>query len=143
MSQILQSVREAAVDGRMQNVIWRQVQLENLQRTLIENVDAIQAAIKKDNGYTDSEAAIEYYLTLKCLNENYETLNVEQALKDEYAIARKEDVENRREPVGIVYIVPSAHTFFYSAFSAIGAALTAGNCVVIEVRRTTICPGNI
>lgn len=137
MSQTLQSIREAAIDGRAKNIIWRQIQLENLQRTLIDNADTIQAAIQQDSAYTSTEAAIEYCLALKCLNENYESLDVEQALKDEYAIARGQDAEDFRDPVGIVYIVPTTHNFFYSIVSAVGAAITAGNCVVIEFQITT------
>lgn len=133
MSQTLQPIREAAIDGRTKNIIWRQIQLENLQRTLIDNADTIQAAIQQDNAYTATEAAIEYCLTLKCLNENYDSLDVEQALKDEYSIARGENAEDFRDPVGIVYIVPTIHNFFYSVVSSVGAAITAGNCVVIEV----------
>lgn len=133
MSQTLQPIREAAIDGRTKNIIWRQVQLENLQRTLIDNADTIQATIQQDSAYTTTETAIEYCLTLKCLNENYESLDVEQALKDEYAIARGENAEAFRDPVGVVYIVPTTHNFFYSIVSAVGAAITAGNCVVIEV----------
>lgn len=133
MSQTLQSIREAAIDGRAKNIIWRQIQLENLQRTLIDNADTIQAAIQQDSAYTSTETAIEYCLTLKCLNENYKSLDIERALKDEYAIARGHDSEAFRDPVGVVYIVPTTHNFFYSIVSAVGAAITAGNCVVIEV----------
>jgi acyl-CoA reductase-like NAD-dependent aldehyde dehydrogenase len=133
MSQTLQPIREAAIDGRTKNIIWRQIQLENLQRTLIDNADTIQAAIQQDSAYTATEAAIEYCLTLKCLNENYESLDVEQALRDEYAVARGENAGDFRDPVGIVYIVPTTHNFFYSIIGAVGAAITAGNCVVIEV----------
>lgn len=133
MSQTLQSIREAAIDGRTKNIIWRQIQLENLQRTLIDNACSIQAAIQQDSAYTSTEAAIEYCLTLNCLNENYESLDVEQCLKDEYAVARGENAENFRDPVGIVYIVPTTHNFFFSVVSAVGAIITAGNCVVIEV----------
>lgn len=133
MSQALQAVREAAIDGRGKNVIWRQVQLENLQQALIDNADAIQCEIQRDNDYTPSEVTIEYCLTLKCLCENYQSLNVERALEEEYAIAKGQDAESHRDPVGIVYIVPTAHNLFYSVVSAVGAALTAGSCVVIEV----------
>ncbi|KAF3393359.1 Aldehyde dehydrogenase family 3 member B1 [Talaromyces pinophilus] len=136
MSQTLQPIREAAIDGRTKNIIWRQIQLENLQRTLIDNADTIQAAIQQDSAYTATEAAIEYCLTLKCLNENYESLNVEQALREEYAVARGENAGDFRDPVGIVYIVPTTHNFFYSIISAVGAAITAGNCVVIELQIT-------
>ncbi|EED24419.1 PutA family dehydrogenase, putative [Talaromyces stipitatus ATCC 10500] len=136
MSQALQSIREAAVDGRAKNIIWRQVQLENLQLALIDSAATIQAAIQQDSACTATEAAIEYFLTLKCLNENYESLDVQQALKDEYAITRGQNAECFKDPVGVVYIVPTTYNYFYSVVSATGAAVTAGNCVVIELQET-------
>lgn len=67
------------------------------------------------------------------LEEHYRSLDAETALKDEYAIARGEDFAERQDPIGIAYIVPTTYTLFYSTIVAVGAALAAGNCVVIEV----------
>ena len=78
-------------------------------------------------------AACTTYSTLK---EYHNTLNIDRALQDEYAIARGEDAASRRDPVGIVYIVPTSYTIFYSVLVAVAGALTAGNCIVIEVWRT-------
>ena len=79
---------------------------------------------------------MEYLLTLNTLKEYHQTLNVDRALQDEYAIARGEDATSRRDPVGIVYIVPTSYTVFYSVLVAVAGALTAGNCIVIEVWHT-------
>jgi acyl-CoA reductase-like NAD-dependent aldehyde dehydrogenase len=133
MSHSLQAVREAAIDGRLHNIFIRREQLEALQRKLLEQADAIENAIRSDSGYAASEVAVEYLLTLKSLKEYHQSLNAERALKDEYAIARGEDDANRTVPIGIVYIVPTSYTPFYSIITAVAGAITAGNCVVIEV----------
>ncbi|EKV04280.1 PutA family dehydrogenase, putative [Penicillium digitatum] len=133
MAASLQAVREAALDGRMHNVVTRRTQLEALQQTLLDNTDTIQDAICADTGYVAPEAAAEYLLTLNTLKEYHQSLDIDRALQDEYAIARGEDAASRRDPVGIVYIVPTSYTVFYSVLVAVAGALTAGNCIVIEL----------
>lgn len=133
MAQSLQAVREAAIDGRIHNVIYRQLQLESLQKTLFEHADAIKQAISKDSCHGDNETAIEYLLAMKNLTAHYQSLDFKSTLKDEYAILKGEDREGRQEPFGIVYIVPTNYTLFYSVIVAVSAAIAAGNCVVIEV----------
>lgn len=133
MANALQAVREAAVDGILHNVIWRQTELEKLHKTLAREAAATQQAIVSDTGCTDTEALVEYLLALSDLKEHYRSLDAETALKVEYAIARGGDFAERRDPIGIVYIVPTTYTLFYSIIVAVGAALAAGNCVVVEV----------
>jgi acyl-CoA reductase-like NAD-dependent aldehyde dehydrogenase len=142
MAQSLHAVREAAIDGRMHNIFIRRTQLERLQQTLINEANVIQDAIRQDTGFTASEATVEYLLTLRTLKEYHQSLDPARALRDEYAIARGEDAPDQREPVGIIYIVPSKHTFFYSTVTAVAGALAAGDCVVIEVP-TPIIPVNV
>lgn len=133
MAHTLQAVREAVIDERMHNVICRQLQLESLQRTLFEHANAIEQAISKDSGHTANEASIEYLLAMNDLNAHYQSLDPRAALMDEYAALRNEDREERHEPYGIVYIVLTSHTVFYSVIVAVSAAIATGNCVVIEV----------
>jgi len=134
MSRALQAVREAAVDGRLQNVITRQTQLESLQKILLENVASIEAAIEKDSGHSEAEAAVELVLILRGLLDYYATLDEKLALHREYAIARGEDGLERQDGIGIVYLVPTNYTLFYSIVITICAAIASGNCIVIEVR---------
>jgi acyl-CoA reductase-like NAD-dependent aldehyde dehydrogenase len=133
MAASLQAVREAALDGRMHNILTRRAQLEALQKALLDKADTIKGAIRADTDYAAPEAAVEYLLTLNALKEYHQSLNIDRAHQDEYAIARGEDAASRREPVGIVYIIPTSYTIFYSVLVAVAGALTAGNCVVIEV----------
>jgi len=134
MSRALQAVREAAVDGRLQNVITRQTQLESLHKVLLENVASIEAAIKKDSGHSEAESAVELVLTLRGLLDYYATLDEKLALHREYAIARGEDGPERQDGIGIVYLVPTNYTLFYSVVITICASIASGNCIVIEVR---------
>ncbi|KAJ5428649.1 PutA family dehydrogenase [Penicillium cf. griseofulvum] len=136
MAASLQAVREAALDGRMHNIITRRAQLEALQQTLLDKVDAIQDAICTDTGYVANEAAAEYLLTLNTLKEYHQSLDIDRASLDEYAITRGEDAVSRRDNLGIVYIVPTRYTVFYSVLVAVAGGLTAGNCIVIEFPNT-------
>jgi acyl-CoA reductase-like NAD-dependent aldehyde dehydrogenase len=133
MSRVLQPVREAAIDGRLQNVIYRQTQLENLQKTLLDNAESIENAIRIDSGHSYAEVAVEYISTLQSLKDYYNSLDVEEALQNEYALVRGEDAPGNEEAIGIVYVVPSVYTTYYSVIVAVTAAIATGNCVVIEV----------
>lgn len=134
MAHSLSAVREAAIDGRMHNIITRRTQLEALQRALLDQADAIETAIRHDTGHSASEAAVEYLVTVRALKECHQSLGVERALQDESAIARGEDAAGRRDPVGIVCISAANYMVFNSVLVAVASALAAGNCVVIEVR---------
>ncbi|KAF2500889.1 ALDH-like protein [Lophium mytilinum] len=132
----LQRIREAAIDGRCQNVIYRQTQLEKLHNVLIDNSESVIQAIYRDGGNSIPEARVEYLLALMCLREYYASLDATKALHEEYAVARGEDAPSLREGVGIVYIVPTTYSLFYSIVVPLSAAVAAGNCVVIELEKT-------
>lgn len=124
-------IRAAAIDGRLSNIHHRRNQLEQLHDSLAQHAQAIRNAIVRDSGNTQAEAAIEYHLALSSLKEQYSSLDPASALENEYRIARGVDAPDRREQAGIVYIVPTLHTLFFSVISPLGAAIAAGNCVVV------------
>jgi acyl-CoA reductase-like NAD-dependent aldehyde dehydrogenase len=127
------SVRAAAIDGRMRSVFYRQQQIERLCRTLLENAENIRKAIISDYGHTESEATVEFSLTLSAIRNTYAALQPKKAHEDEYAVANGKDAPENREPAGIVYIEPTTHTLFYSTVVPLSAALAAGNCVIVLV----------
>ncbi|TKA76331.1 hypothetical protein B0A49_02688 [Cryomyces minteri] len=135
MPKPLQRIREAAIDGRTQNIYYRQTQLELLNDTLVQNSETIQQAIIHDSCNNEVEARIEYSLALLSLREQYTGLSAAKSLEEEYAIAQGKDAPDRREGVGIVYIVPTAYTMFYSVIAPLGAAIAAGNCVLENTLR--------
>lgn len=133
MPKPFQRIREAAIDGRTQNVYYRQSQLERLRNVLVQNEEALQQAIVDDSGNSVTEAKIEYGLALLALKDQYASLNPAAALEEEYAITHGKDAPQRTEGAGIVYIVPTAHTLLYSIIAPLCAAIAAGNCVIVEV----------
>lgn len=123
----------ANVDGRTQNTRYRQAQFHRLQSVLVEHVAEIQDAIRADSGHTQQEIRAEIVLALQELRTHYTSLSLQKDLEVEYRIANGQDNPDNVAGVGIVYIVPSIHTLFFSVISALTAALAAGNCIVLEV----------
>ncbi|EKG11852.1 hypothetical protein MPH_11348 [Macrophomina phaseolina MS6] len=133
----LANVRNTALDGRLQNIFWRQDQLRSLHGKLVAQEPAVLEAITKDSHNTLAEAKIEYYLALAAVKQHYSSLNPEQELEREYRVAHGKDAADRREPIGIAYIEPAtAHTLFYSVIVPLASAIAAGNCVVVQLSNT-------
>ena len=127
------AIRSAAIDGRLHNPIYAKTQLKNLHDILAQNATEIQRAIRKDTGHRASEVKVEYWLAMRCLADVYAALDPETLLDEEYALANGKDAADAREPVGIVVVEATAHTFFYSVVSAVAPAIAAGNCVIVQV----------
>lgn len=126
-------IEAAAIDGRLQTVYHRQVQLERLCKALITNVNEIKQAIEQDYTNTFEEIATEYHQTLTAVKQYYALLNPKEAHEEEYLVANGKDSPQARAPAGIVYIEPTTHTCFFSSIVPLAAALAAGNCVVLLV----------
>jgi acyl-CoA reductase-like NAD-dependent aldehyde dehydrogenase len=131
----LARILTANIDGRTQNTRYRQSQFQRLQATLVKHISEIQGAIRADSGYTQQEIRAEVVLALQELRTHYTSLNLAKDLEVEYRIAQGKDSPDAMRGAGIVYIVPCLHTLFFSVISALTAALAAGNCIVLEVRR--------
>jgi acyl-CoA reductase-like NAD-dependent aldehyde dehydrogenase len=123
----------ANIDGRTQNTRYRQTQFHRLQSVLVEHVAEIQDAIRADSGHPQQEIRAEVVLALQELRTHYTSLSLKKDLEAEYRIANGKDNADNVQGAGIVYIVPSTHTLFFSVISALTAALAAGNCIVLEV----------
>ena len=127
-------LRVAAIDGRTENVRYRQHELQRLHKALREFRTTILEGILADGQVTTSEAELEYYLAMQSLRYEFDSLNFEQTLEEEYAIAVGKNNTKRRVGVGIVLIHPTTYTRFYSTISPMAAAISAGNCLLLEVR---------
>lgn len=128
-------LQAAAIDGRTRTVYYRQEQLEKLHKSLVAHESEFVDAIVADSGNTRAEAQVEYALALTELRERYAELDPKVELEKEYAIAKGKDAADLRVGYGIVYIQAAAnHTLFYSVVAPLSAAITAGNCVVLQVR---------
>jgi acyl-CoA reductase-like NAD-dependent aldehyde dehydrogenase len=126
----------AEIDGRTQNTRYRQNEFHRLQSALSQHIDEIQDAIHKDSGNGPEEVRAELCLALKEIRTHYLTLSLEKDLEEEYRVVAGKDNADAKRGAGIVYIVPSTHTMFYSIVSALSAALAAGNCIILEVDLT-------
>lgn len=133
----IDQLRAAVVDGRTENVRYRQNELQAFHATLRNNSDRIRSAILQDNYGSStgvsSEVESEFYYAMSAVKQFYSSLDFEQSLKDEYLIANGADNTKRRIGKGLVIIRPTTHTRFYSIVCPIAAAVAAGNCVCLEV----------
>ncbi|KAL1894201.1 hypothetical protein Sste5346_005987 [Sporothrix stenoceras] len=129
-------LRATVTDGRAANVFFRKNQLRRLNDELLGAKADLLKAITNDSGNTATEAWIEFYLTLSALKSYFDDLDPAQELQDEYRIAHGRDAADAREAVGIVYIQPDAHSYLYSVVVPIGAAIAAGNCVLVVIEQT-------
>ncbi|PIG80018.1 aldehyde dehydrogenase PutA [Aspergillus arachidicola] len=125
------------IDGRTDNVRYRQRQFHRLQASILQHLTELKEAISQDLGHSEEEVQTEVCLSLKEIRSHYSSLNFEKSVQVEYRVARGEDNVDRKKGAGIVYIIPSTHTIFYSVIAALSAALAAGNCIIVELPKTT------
>ncbi len=130
---------ESVVDGRTENVRYRQDQLQSLHGALRDGAAGICAAIAGDTAWPAAEVEAEFYLALEAVRHFYDTLDFKRELEHEYSIAHGRDNAGRRVGAGLVVIRPTNRTRLYSVISPLAAAIAAGNCVVLVVRLSSIC----
>ncbi|KAF4188530.1 hypothetical protein CNMCM7927_001225 [Aspergillus lentulus] len=128
----------AEIDGRTQNPRYRQNEFHRLQSAVSQHIDEIQDAVQKDSGNVPEEVRAELCLALKEIRTHYLTLSLDKDLEKEYRVIAGKDNADSRRGAGIVYIVPSTHTMFYSIVSALSASLAAGNCIILELTKNTM-----
>lgn len=141
-AQPFSKLQDTATDGRLANVFFRREQLYRLRETLLRHKDAILEGIVKDSGNTPAEAFAELYATLSAIKTYHDELKPEGVLEAEYRIAKGQDAADSREGVGVVLLSPQSHTFVYSVFAPLCAAIAAGNCVAVVVSIRSPSPIN-
>ncbi|KAM0189270.1 hypothetical protein ACHAPC_003280 [Botrytis cinerea] len=137
----IDNLRAAVIDGRFDNVRYRQNQLQSLHKVLRNNVDKITSAISEDLfGHarkTDAEVLCVFYLASDVIRRSYQTLKFKESISNEYKVANGSDFLSRKIGKGLVVIRPTTHTRFYSIICPIAIAIAAGNCVCLELGETT------
>ncbi|KAL4876677.1 Aldehyde/histidinol dehydrogenase [Aspergillus karnatakaensis] len=128
----------AEIDGRAQTIRYRQGQFHRLQSSLVQHIDKIKNAIQTDSGHAVEEVQAEICLALKEIRTHYLSLNLDEDLEKEYRVANGKDNVDAARGIGIVYIIPSTHTMFFSVISALSAAMAAGNCIILELTKNTL-----
>lgn len=134
----IQRLQESVIDGRTENVRYRQNQLQSLHAALCSSADLICNSIAEDTqvGSSNTEVETEYYLSTNAVKHFYEGLVFEKSINEEYLVATGGDNPQRKVGYGLVIIRPTTHTRLYSIVCPLAAALAAGNIVVIEVRHS-------
>ena len=136
MEEALSHIRSSVIDGRAETPRFRQRQLAALHATLIKSKNDILAAIINDSHHTRYEAEAQYHLTPQALKSIYLQLDPLKMIATEYSISHGKDNANRRVPFGCAHIIPSQTSLFYSSTVPVAAAISAGNCVVLELPQT-------
>lgn len=131
--QALERIQSTVVDGRTENVRFRQGQLQSLHKTLQEEGSSICRALTQDSSSSAVEVQAEFYLALDAIRHFYDTLDFDKELQEEYNVAHGKDNKDRRVAAGLVIVRPTTHTRFYSIVNPLAAAISAGNCVILEV----------
>lgn len=131
---IMELIRGSIIDGRVENVRYRQNQLHLLHTALRTNADRLCEAISKDTPVSKTAAEQEFYLAMDSINKAYETLDFDHALKQEYLVKEGKDNLSRRAGLGLIAIRPGTHSRLYSSVAPLAMAIAAGNCVYLEVR---------
>jgi acyl-CoA reductase-like NAD-dependent aldehyde dehydrogenase len=126
-------LRASVTEGRAENVRYRQNQLHALHAALRTAADAVCQAIAEDEAAETAEVETEFYLAVDALKQAYASLDFEKCLENEYLVANGKDNVERRVALGFVAIRPLRHSRFYSVLTSLVAALSAGNCVLLEV----------
>ncbi|KAF7923369.1 hypothetical protein EAE99_007066 [Botrytis elliptica] len=137
----IDNLRASVIDGRSNNVRYRQNELQSLHKALRDNVDRITSAITEDLfGHVrkiDTEVLCVFYLASDVVRRSYQTLNFKESISNEYKVANGIDFLSRKIGKGLVVIRPTTHTRFYSIICPIAIAIAAGNCVCLELGETT------
>ena len=132
-SMLFPRIQSSQLDGRAQSFRHRQVQLHRLYEALTTSSSKTKLAIQADAILSSTEVDFELTQALTEFRIHYESLDLKKDLESARKIETGVDnVENTR-PVGVVYIIPSRWNLTFSVISALGAAIAAGSCVIVEV----------
>lgn len=126
----------AVIDGRAQTPRFKQRQLFELHDQLRQSKHDVVSAICDESKETQAEAEIQYLKTLDAVSILYASIDIVKQVSEEYRIARSENNTSRKAPFGYAYIVPTRYHLVYSTVVPIAAAITAGNCVCLELPQT-------
>ena len=134
----LERIQSSVIDGRTETIRFRQDQLQNLHKTLRDEISSICLALTQDSPSSTVEADTEFYLAVDAVRHFYDSLDFQKEIEQEYLIANGKDNKDRRVGAGLVIIRPTTHTRLYSIVNPLAAAISAGNCVILEVSKLPI-----
>lgn len=132
---VLNSIADAEIDGRARTPYFILDQLTILYENVVDSAADIRDCIRRDTGFSNLEIETELFLTFSAMRQHVSQANPATALHEEYCLARGENAAHRRSGYGIAYIAPHQHALCYSTVVPLSAAIAAGNCVIVEVRK--------
>jgi acyl-CoA reductase-like NAD-dependent aldehyde dehydrogenase len=126
-------IQIAQLERRAQSFRYIEAQFHRLYDSLTNSASTIKLAIQADSLHGSAEVDFEFALALSELRAQFNYLNQwKNSVETHYSKSGLTDIKRTR-PVGIVYIIPSKWTLTYCVLSALGAAMAAGCCVIVEV----------
>ena len=132
-SVVFPGIQTSQLDGRAQSFRYKQGQLHRLYEALTRSASTLKLAIQTDSFLSSTEVDFEFAQALSELRLHYESLDLKADLKTVRLVETGVENLERTRPVGMVYIVPSKWSLAFSVLSALGAAVAAGSCVIVEV----------
>ena len=133
MSDPVQRVFDAAVEGQARSPRHIQKQLSKLHAALMKEGTGIRDAIQQESRHSTAEVEIQYARALEAVGACFVESNFEKALQAEFSLSRSENSPSNAIPYSIAYIFPSTYNVVYSCVTAVAAAILAGSCVILEV----------
>jgi acyl-CoA reductase-like NAD-dependent aldehyde dehydrogenase len=126
------------LDHRAQSFRHKQAQLYRLYETLIRSADKVKLATQSDSFLSSTEADYEFARAMSELRTHYESLDLQTELQATRKVVTGVENVEMTKPIGIVYIIPYRRSLVFSVLAALGAAVAAGSCVVVEVRSAAL-----
>ncbi|KAK8041325.1 hypothetical protein PG994_014332 [Apiospora phragmitis] len=130
----IERLQDAVTDGRAENIRYRQNQLQSLHARLRDEAGSLCGALARDSQASGAEVETEYYLAMDAVRHFYDSLDFKAEHEREYAVTHGRDNATRRLGAGLVVVRPTSHTRFYSIVTPLAAAISAGNCVIVELQ---------
>src|ERR1700710_335849 len=133
MSNSVQRVLDASVEGQARSHRHIQKELSKLHAVLTKEGPVIRTAIKSESKQSTAEVEVQYALALEAVAACFTERNFEKALAAEFSLSRGENALSNSIPYAVAYIVPSTYNLLYSSVTAVAAAISAGSCIILEV----------
>ncbi|KAK6062339.1 putative aldehyde dehydrogenase [Seiridium cupressi] len=98
----IERLQLAVIDGRTENIRYRQNQLQGLHTALRNDAGTICSALARDSQASAAEVETEYYLATDAVRHWYDSLDFAEEHKQEYAVTEGKDNSTRRLGVGLL-----------------------------------------
>ena len=131
----LQQLKDTFTSGKTRALTWRKAQLQAMQQLLVDNEQAIYAALKHDLNKCEFESYVsEYEYILKDIalfSKNLKRWSRPRPVPTPL-LAQPGSSKLLPEPYGVVLIMGAWNYPLQLVLSAMVAAIAAGNCVVLK-----------